>query len=302
MKSNTGPGLLKIFNTTNNFFAGGVSNEKPPLHVKPRDAVSQNPQYGLQFGMSNGRVPAGSVALPGIHSVAAVAAARAALTSHQPTHAMNGRTGSSSGFTLTSTSRNQMSNLQQESSNQHPPSPTMLGHQQLMHQLQQQQQQQQQQEQQHPFYGLPSSFQTKNSKERQAPQGAPSAPQQQQQVAAPPPKQGKSSSSSSSRHWLSCYHASTSSSTSSSKSPSPPPSIKGEEQDSETPSPTDHGFKPVNASGFERPTSLPVLGAFALNGEPPFKVDPTGRLYFCSGCIYFVSSMGVPRLSSPWKF
>ena len=152
------------------------------------------------------------------------------------------------------------------------PSPTMLGHQQLMHQLQQQQQQQQQEQQ---FYGLPSSFQTKNSKERHAPQGAPSAPQQQQQVSAPPPKHGKSSSSSSSRHWLSCYHASTSSSTSSSKSPSPPPSIKGEEQGSETPSPTDHGFKPVSASGLERPTSLPVLGAFALHGESTLKVDPS---------------------------
>jgi hypothetical protein len=206
----------------------------------------------MHLTLPNGRVPAGSVALPGIHSVAAVAAARAALTSHQPS-----QNGGSRGFTLTSNRMNHpLSNVQQQDSPNQPPSPTMMGH------------QQQHQEQQHvPFYGLPSSFQ--KNKERPSNLGVPlpssSAPQEQQQQQQPPPKQGKSNSG---RHWLSCYHAS--SSTSSSQSPTPPPSSKPDEQGSETPSPTDHGFRPINSSGFERPTTLPVsavLGAFQLNGE-----------------------------------
>jgi len=211
----------------------------------------------MHLTLPNGRVPAGSVALPGIHSVAAVAAARAALTSHQPS-----QNGGSRGFTLTSNRMNHpLSNVQQQDSSNQPPSPTMMmGH----------QQQQQHQEQQHvPFYGLPSSFQ--KNKERPSNLGVPlpssSAPQEQQQQQQQPPKQGKSNSG---RHWLSCYHTSTNSSTSSSQSPTPPPSSKPDEQGSETPSPTDHGFRPINSSGFERPTTLPVsavLGAFQLNGE-----------------------------------
>jgi hypothetical protein len=214
----------------------------------------------MHLTLPNGRVPAGSVALPGIHSVAAVAAARAALTSHSQT--MNGGSGvvvSSAGrsFNLTSSSRNNhpLSNLQEVSNI--PPSPTMLGH--FQHQ---------QQEQQQPFYGLPSSFH--KNKERPSNFGAPltstTAPQQQQQQQQQqqPSKHGKSN-----RHWLSCYHASTTSSTSSSSSPTPPPSTKPEGS-SESPSPTDHGFRPINSSGLERPTTLPVSAihaAFQSNGE-----------------------------------
>jgi hypothetical protein len=51
----------------------GLSSDKPPLLAKPKDP------FPVHLMLPNGRVPAGSVALPGIHSVAA---ARAALTSN----------------------------------------------------------------------------------------------------------------------------------------------------------------------------------------------------------------------------
>lgn len=80
----------------------GVSSEKvpPPLYVKPTEVSTSSPRpsFGTQVGLANGRVPVGSVALPGIHSVAA---ARAALTSHQP------QFGSvANGFTINAANRN----------------------------------------------------------------------------------------------------------------------------------------------------------------------------------------------------
>jgi len=83
-------------------FLKGGSSEKvlPPLYVKPSEISSSSPRpsYGTHVGIANGRVPVGSVALPGIHSVAA---ARAALTSHQP------HFGSvANGFTINSANRN----------------------------------------------------------------------------------------------------------------------------------------------------------------------------------------------------
>jgi hypothetical protein len=80
----------------------GVTSDKvpPPLYVKPSEVSTSSPRpsFGTQVGLANGRVPVGSVALPGIHSVAA---ARAALTSHQPQFGSVGN-----GFTINAANRN----------------------------------------------------------------------------------------------------------------------------------------------------------------------------------------------------
>lgn len=233
----------------------GFSSDKPPLYVKPPEpGQSPHPAYSLHHGLQNGRVPAGSVALPGIHSVAA---ARAALSSQQ--HSST----SANGFNFVSVSRN---HAQLESSS-HAPSPQPSESHQVTNNP--------------PAYGLPSSFQKSGQgKERPSTLVPPvtSSPVVKPHVAKSTTKSGGG------RHWLSCYHASTSSA-SSSQSPSPPPSSqqKSDDQNADTPSPTDHGFKVVNV-GFERPTTLPVaaiLSAYNSNGPrlmDPCSIDPNERV------------------------
>lgn len=221
-------------------FFSGVSSEKPPLMAKPKDAASQ-----LHFTLPNGRVPAGSVALPGIHSVAA---ARAALASTNGVSVgVNSSMPAGRAFNFRSNHlTNPASGADAVTASpvfQLPPFPDSG----------------------HPFYGLPSSFhKSKDRPSNFAPSttattttssaaaatssatAATTAPTTSSSTA----KQGKSGGS---KHWLSCYHSSNS------QTPTPSPSDKEED------SPTDHGFKTVPAAAaLERPTSLAVRGFEAV--------------------------------------
>ena len=245
----------------------GVTSEKPPLMAKPKDATSQ-----LHFTLPNGRVPAGSVALPGIHSVAAARAALASTNGVSVGVGVNSTMPAGRAFNLRSshlaTAASGADAIPASPTFQLPPFP----------------------ESGHQFYGLPSSFhKNKDRPSNLAPStsvattiSSAAATTTASSAAAPTSastaKQGKSGGS---KHWLSCYNSSNS------QTPTPSPSDK--EEDSETPSPTDHGFKMVPASAaLERPTSLAVRGFEAVwqSGGESLK---TG-LSFLRPLVFFSSS------------
>jgi hypothetical protein len=212
--------------------------------AKPKDANQ------LHLTLPNGRVPAGSVALPGIHSVAAARAALSSANGVSVNVGVNSTNVAPAGRAFNLRSNHPVTSAEIPASPQFqlPPYPDSG----------------------HPFYGLPPSFH--KNKDRPSNLASTTATTSSSTTtttstasSAVSTKHGKSGS----KHWLSCYHST------SSQTPTPSPSDK--EEDSETPSPTDHGFKPI----LERPTTLLVRG---LDGVLQSGGESTNK---CSTSFFF---------------